>query len=499
MTNSYDYRVEMSNIKKSFGGVHALSGVTFRVKPSEIHALVGENGAGKSTLMKILSGAYQMDSGQLMVDGAVVHQLNPSLAKKLGIGIIYQEFSLAPDLTVAENVFMGKLGYKKFFVNWTELYKKTYELIGNLGFNIDPKSKTGDLSVAFQQVVEITKALSENVKILILDEPTSVLAPSDVEYLFKILVRLKTMGVSIIYISHRLDEIFKIADQITIIKDGSVVGTVSPAEVNKDNIISMMIGRTISTMFPKRDFVIGEEIFRVRDLNRGKKVRGISFSVRKGEVLGIAGLVGSGRTEVLRAIFGADRVESGIIEMGKKLLSITFPKNAVRHGIGLVPESRKEHGVVLNMTIRENISITDMKKISSKIGFISDKQEKRIVDNLIKKLSIKTKNCDTEVNELSGGNQQKVVLAKWFNIECKVMMLDEPTRGVDIGAKVEIYNLINNLAKEGVAIIMVSSEMLELIGVCDRIVVLNDGQITGELRKEEISEENIMKLAIQKL
>ena len=273
MTNSYEYRVEMSNIKKSFGGVHALEGVTFKVKPGEIHALVGENGAGKSTLMKILSGAYQMNSGQVMIDGKVVHHLDPGLAKKLGIGIIYQEFSLVPDLTVAENVFIGKLGYKKYFINWSELYKKTSELIGSLGFSIDPKSKTGELSVAFQQVVEITKALSENVKILILDEPTSVLAPSDVEYLFGILLRLKTMGVSIIYISHRLDEIFKIADQITVIKDGSVVGSVLPAEVNKDIIINMMIGRTISTMFPKRNCVTGEEIFSVRDLNRGKKVR----------------------------------------------------------------------------------------------------------------------------------------------------------------------------------------------------------------------------------
>lgn len=495
---SCDYRVEMSNIKKSFGGVHALKDVTFKVKPGEIHALVGENGAGKSTLMKILSGAYQRDSGEIIIDGETIQHLNPDLAKKLGIGIIYQEFALAPDLSVAENIFIAKLGDKKGFVNWSELYRKAVELIGNLGFNIDPRSKVEDLSVAYQQVVEITKALSENVRILILDEPTAVLAPSDVEYLFKILFKLKAMGVSIIYISHRLEEIFQIADQITVIKDGAVMGTVLPKDVNNEAIISMMIGRSISTMFPKRNCSIGEEVFRVQGLNRGNKVRDVSFSVRKGEVLGIAGLVGSGRTEVLRAIFGADAKESGIVELEDELLNIKTPKNAVKHGIGLVPENRKEHGVILDFSVRKNITMPSIKRIANRLGIIPDKYEKSISNDLIKKLSIKTENCDTEVANLSGGNQQKVALAKWFNYKCKVILLDEPTRGVDVGAKVEIYNLINELAKEGLAIIVVSSEMLEVIGICDRVIVMNEGRMTGILEKEELSEENIMKLAIQK-
>lgn len=493
-----NYRVEMRKIKKSFGGVHALKDVSFKVKPGEIHALVGENGAGKSTLMKILSGAYQRDSGEIVINGETIQYLNPGLAKRLGIGIIYQEFALAPDLSVAENIFISRLGNKKGFVNWSELYKKAGELIESLGFRIDPQSKVGDLSVAYQQVVEITKALSEKVNILILDEPTAVLAPSDVEYLFRILNKLKAMGVSIIYISHRLDEIFQIADQITVIKDGAVMGTVLPDAVNNETVISMMIGRSISTMFPKRSCKIGEEVFRVEGLNRGQKVKNISFSVRSGEVLGIAGLVGSGRTEVLRAIFGADSRESGIIKLENRKLNIKSPRDAVKQGIGLVPENRKEHGVILDLSIRKNITMPSIKRIANKLGIIPDKTEKSIVNELIKRLWIKTESSESEVADLSGGNQQKVVLAKWLNYKCKVILLDEPTRGVDVGAKVEIYNLINELAREGLGIIVVSSEMLEVIGICDRVVVMNDGQISGILEKDELSEENIMKIAIKK-
>lgn len=494
----HNYRVEMSNIKKSFGGVHALKDVSFKVKPGEIHALVGENGAGKSTLMKILSGAYQMDHGEIVIDGETIHNLNPGYAKRLGIGIIYQEFALAPDLSVAENIFIAKLGNKRGLVNRTSLYSKASELIESIGFEIDPKSKVGNLSVAYQQVVEITKALSENVKILILDEPTAVLAPSDVEQLFKILNKLKGLGVSIIYISHRLDEIFQIADQITVIKDGAVMGTVLPKDVDHEGIINMMIGRSISTMFPKRNCKIGEDIFKIEELNRGKKVKNISFSVRKGEVLGIAGLVGSGRTEVVRAIFGADVKETGKIELENKVINIKSPWDAVKYGIGLVPENRKEHGVILDMSIRKNITMPGIKRIANKLGIIREKPERNIADELIKKLAIKTENCDTEVANLSGGNQQKVALAKWFNYNCKVIILDEPTRGVDVGAKVEIYNLINELAAEGLGIIVISSEMLEVIGICDRLIVMNEGQITGILEKEELSEANIMKLAIKR-
>jgi len=493
------YRVEMRNIRKSFGGVHALKDVSFEVKPGEVHAIVGENGAGKSTLMKILSGAYQKDHGEIRIDGKVIQHLNTNIAKKLGIGIIYQEFALAQDLTVAENIFIGKLGDKRGLIHWAELYKKSSELIESVGFHINPKSVVGDLSVAYQQIVEITKALSENVNILILDEPSAVLPPSDVENLFKILKNLKAMNVSIIYISHRLDEIFQIADQITVIKDGMVTGTVAPDQVTQEVIVNMMIGRSIETMFPKRNVPIGEEIFRVEGLKSGHKVNDISFSVRRGEVLGIAGLVGSGRTETVRAIFGADGKDGGTVYLEGKNLKIKSPADAVKKQIGLLPENRKEQGVILDMSIRSNISMPSISRFANKMGIIRAKSEKAMAQDMVAKLSIKTSSVENSVGSLSGGNQQKVVLAKWLNYNCKVIILDEPTRGVDVGAKVEIYSLINELAARGLGVIIISSEMLEIIGMCDRTLVMNNGSIKGELKREELSEKSIMNLAIQRI
>jgi ribose transport system ATP-binding protein len=493
-----EYRVEMTDITKSFGGVHALKDVSFNVRPGQIHAMVGENGAGKSTLMKILSGAYQKDSGNIRIDGEEVNITNPHMGRKSGIAIIYQEFALAPDLTVAENIYLDHLGSRKGFINWSRLYRGAGEVIKSVGFDINPRSKVGDLTVAYRQVVEITKALSENAKILILDEPTAVLAPRETEQLFEVLKKLKQQDVSIIYISHRLDEIFRIADIVTVIKDGTVTGTVNPADVNTDDIISMMIGRQLTAMFPKRDCQIGEEVFGVENITRGREVRNVSFSVRAGEVLGVAGLVGAGRTETMRAIFGADPKDAGKITLDGRRLRIKSPTDAVRAGIGLLPEDRKEQGTILAMSVRKNVTMPSLWSRFARFGFIKQTEEKKTTRDLIEKLAIKTNSTETDVTDLSGGNQQKVVLAKWLGTCCRVIILDEPTRGVDVGAKVEIYNLINELAGAGLAIIVISSEMMEVIGICDRALVMREGRIQGVLEKDELTEENIMTLAIVK-
>jgi ribose transport system ATP-binding protein len=489
MSAAETFSVEMEGITKSFGGVHALRDVDFRARAGQVHAIVGENGAGKSTLMKILSGAYQKDDGQIKIDGEVVNIPNPHAGRKRGIAIIYQEFALAPDLTVAENIYLDHLSGRRGFINWKALYRNAGELISSLGFDINPRSKVEELSVAYQQVVEITKALSEDAKILILDEPTAVLAPREVERLFEVLRRLKAQGVSIIYISHRLEEVFRIADKITVLRDGAVSGAVQREQASTDDVINLMIGRKLTTMFPKRQCAIGEEVFKVEGLNRGREVRDVTFEVRAGEVVGIAGLVGSG-------IFGADKKDSGKIWLKGKPLKITSPKRAVQSGIGLVPEDRKEQGTILSMSIRENVTMPSIWKIMGKVGIIKRRKEKSITEGLIQKLAIKSRGTESKVADLSGGNQQKVVLAKWFGTECEVIILDEPTRGVDVGAKVEIYNLINELASNGLGIIVISSEMIEVIGICDRVIVMREGKIGAVLKKDELTEENIMRPAI---
>jgi ribose transport system ATP-binding protein len=493
---SKDFRVEMTDISRSFGGVTALKDVSFRVRPGEIHALVGENGAGKSTLVKILSGAIQKDSGTIQIDGRAVQIKNPHVARKLGIGIIYQELTMVPDLTVAENVYLHHLSNQRGLMNWAELYRKTDNLIKRIGFDINPRQLVGNLSVAYQQVVEITKALSEDVKILILDEPTAVLAPKETERLFEVLNTLKNQEVSIIYISHRLDEIFQIADKITVLKDGLKVGEVISSEASTDDLIQMMIGRKLSAMFPQKKKKIGKEILSVQNIKKGKSVNNVSFSLRSGEILGLAGLVGSGRTETLRAIFSADRKESGQIIIDHHPRKINSPKQAVSEGIALIPEDRKNHGVILSMSIKENISMTMIKSVANKIGIVKQSEEKSIVKKLIRKLQIKTKTIETYVSHLSGGNQQKIVLAKWFGRDCKVILLDEPTRGVDVATKIEIYQLINDLAEAGLGIVLVSSELGEIAGLCDRALVMKEGNILGSLEKPELTEENIIKMSI---
>ncbi|WP_169007698.1 sugar ABC transporter ATP-binding protein [Faecalispora jeddahensis] len=488
------YRVRMEGIKKSFGGVKALSGVSLAVRPGEIHALVGENGAGKSTLMKILSGAYQKDEGTIEIDGVPVEIGSPRRGKELGVGIIYQEFELAGDLTVAENIFLDRLSSGKL-IDWKRLYEKAEAVLHSLNFDINVKSRVQDLSVAYQQVVEIAKVLSQNAKILILDEPTAVLSPKETAALFETLNKLRSEGVSIIYISHRMEEIFQIADSITIMRDGEVTGTGRRDQMEMNQVIELMIGRKLSTMFPPRAVEIGEEILRVEELE-GEAFRRISFSVRRGEVLGISGLVGSGRSEIVRAIFGADRKKSGKVYLNGQEVTIHSPKDAVRLGIGLIPENRKEQGLVLDFAIKHNITMPNIRSVRGFLGVVRQGQENRLAQSLVEKLTVKTDSIDAAVHQLSGGNQQKVVLAKWFNTDSQVIIFDEPTRGVDVGAKIEIYNLINEFAKRNLGVIIISSELNEIIGMCDRTIVIDNGEKKGELKKEELSELNIMKLAV---
>lgn len=489
-------RVELINISKSFGGIIALKNVTFKVMSGEIHALVGENGAGKSTLMKILSGACIKDSGQIFIDGTEVHIKNTHDSKKLGIGIIYQEFSLVPELSVAENVFLNQLGSTGFWMKWGIMKQKAEELINSIGFSINTSTKAADLSIAQQQIVEIAKALSENVRVLILDEPSAVLGPQEIRKLFDTLGKLKKEGVSIIYISHHISEVFQIADRITVLKDGTSGRSLPVSETNIDSIIKLMLGRSLDTMYPLRDSIIGKEVLKAADIHIADKVKGVSLSVNEGEIVGIAGLVGSGRSETVRAIFAADKLKNGKIYLSGQEVQIQSPRKAVRNGIGMVPEDRKQHGVILSLSVKHNISLTDFKGITDHFGFIKAKKERTNSIELIRKLGIKVENENQEVGNLSGGSQQKVSLAKWLNRGCKVLIIDEPTRGIDVGAKVEIYNLINELSKRGMAIIVISSETAELTGICDRILVMRKGQIQGELAKNEYSEEAILRLSI---
>jgi ribose transport system ATP-binding protein len=489
-------RVELLNISKTFGGITALKSVTLKVLPGEIHALIGENGAGKSTLMKILSGAYMKDSGRIIIDGTEVHFRNTRDSKEKGIGIIYQEFSLVPGLSVAENIFLNKLGSSGIWMRWAKLNREASKIIQSLGFDINPALKAENLSIAQQQIVEIAKALSEKVNILILDEPSAVLGPREIQGLFEILGRLKNEGVAVIYISHHLDEIFQIADRITVLKDGISSESLMVSETSRDAVIRLMLGRTPETMYPGREPVLGKELFRAEGIRAGNRVNDVSITLRSGEVLGIAGLVGSGRTETVRAIFGADRGDSGRLFLsGRKILTGT-PQKAVSVGIGMVPEDRKRHGVLLSLTVKQNISLTNFKGITNRLGFISEKRERRQVTGLIKKLGIKTRDENQEVYKLSGGNQQKVALAKWLNRDCRVLIVDEPSRGVDVGARIEIYNILRDLSDKGVAIIVVSSESSELMGICDRIIVMRKGKVQGELEKKNFSEKDILRLSV---
>ncbi|CAG9296419.1 sugar ABC transporter ATP-binding protein [Celerinatantimonas diazotrophica] len=492
------YAIEISNVKKSFGGVHALKKINLKVQAGTIHAICGENGAGKSTLMKILSGIHAKDSGVIKIHGQSVNFSSPKESQQQNIGIIYQELALSPDLTVAENLFLSDLGLGKRTINWKELNHRAEKALSHLGYQISPTRKVGTLSVANQQMVEIAKSLVKDVRILILDEPSAVLSDKEIDILFSQLKLLKGKGVTILYISHRLDEIFKIADDITVIKDGETIGNLDPMTCSENDIISMMVGRELTNIYPERNIPTGTEALRVENLSTKDLLSDINIHVNKGEIIGLAGLVGSGRSEVARALFGIDKFSSGKIIKDGQPVKISHPIDAMRNGIGLVPESRKEQGSILDRPIAENISLANLPKISNRFGVIRTGRERAIGTHFQNKVKIKLGTLQDPLSSLSGGNQQKVVIAKWLNTDCNVLILDEPTRGVDVGAKVEIYNIIHDLAKQGYAVIVISSEMIEIIGLCHRVYVMSEGVITRELQGDDITEENIMRYAIPK-
>lgn len=489
--------VLMKNISKEYDGVHALSNVDFSIQSGEIHALVGENGAGKSTLVKILSGAVQANKGTISIDGKVCHINSPRASRDLGISIIHQEFVLAQHLSVAENIFLDRLTKSKAgILNWKELYKEADELLEKLGFSdIKSNQKVASLSVGYQQVVEICKALSKKAKVLILDEPSAVLTFSEIEKLFELLRGLKKQGIAIVYISHRLNEIFELCDYVTVLKDGCLVGNYGIESLDKKSLVDKMVGREFSTLFPKREAEIGEVVLSVKNLNAGRMVKDVSFSVRKGEVVGFAGLVGAGRTETMRALFGADTLDSGEINYKGNNIVFRNPNKSVKNRFGFLPEDRKLQGVLIDRTIRENTTLSSLKKVTF-LGFIKHRIEKKVATNILQKLTAKYNKIDDKVSSLSGGNQQKVALAKWLAADCELIVLDEPTRGVDVGAKMEIYKNINDLAKEGVAIIMISSEMEEVLNMCDRVIVMRQGRISGTLHKCEMTEKNVARLSM---
>lgn len=488
-------RIEMRGIDKSFGSNQVLKQAGFTLESGEVHALMGENGAGKSTLMKILTGVYTKDAGTVLVDGKEVNYKNPQEAEKAGIVFIYQELNVMFDLTVEENLFMGKEIHGRFGIcDKKAMQKKAQEALNILGVNISPKTVMAELSVGQQQMVEICKALMADAKVIIMDEPTAALTQSETVALFKVIESLRKKGVSMVYISHRMEEIFELCDRITVLRDGSYIGVKNIPETNMNEIVKMMIGREIGERYPSRNVKIGKEVLKVKELTRKGTFHDVNFSVRAGEVLGVSGLMGAGRTEIMQAIFGNLSYESGTIEIDGKEVKISNPRQAMEHGIGFITEDRKTEGLMLDKSIRENISLCNLRRIS-KSSVISREAEKNMVAEAIKDLHIKCFGSYHECNNLSGGNQQKVVLAKWILTNPKILILDEPTRGVDIGAKKEIYSIINKLAAQGVAIIMVSSELPEVLGMSDNIMVVREGEVRGIISYGEANQERVMTLA----
>jgi len=497
MDNSNGYAISMIKINKSFPGVQALKDVDFYLKPGEAKALVGENGAGKSTLIKILTGAYSQDNGEIFVFGQKIEKMTPIISEQLGISAVYQNLVLANHLTVAENILLGNEPSKFGFVSRKIMYKEAEKVLEQIGYAdvISPDQKLSELTAAQQGMVAIARALSRKAKVIIFDEPTAVLAAREVAELFRVIKQLKENGISVIYISHRLEEIFEFCDNALVLKDGSVVGERKISETSIDELITMMVGREIKKDLYNPNKKIGKEILRIENLSNFK-LKSCSLSVREGEIVGIYGLVGSGRTELSRAIFGADPVDSGKIFVEGKEVRIKKPTNAIKLGLGLIPEDRRQHGLALKLSVKHNINLPVYDKIG-KIGFISLSKETKNAKNFVKVLSIKTPSLNQVVSNLSGGNQQKVVVAKWLASRSKVFIMDEPTNGIDVGAKEEIYELMNNLAVEGAGVLFISSYMPELMGICDRIIVMREGKIVGEVSHEEFKEEKILAMAIK--
>ncbi|MCI8465119.1 MAG: sugar ABC transporter ATP-binding protein [Lachnospiraceae bacterium] len=490
-----DVIVSMENISKSFPGVKALDNVQFELRAGEVMALLGENGAGKSTLMKILSGVYTRDGGTVRIFGQEYGDMTPKQAQAAGVAIIHQELNMCRHLSVAENMFLGREVKGKIALNNAKMEEEAGKILDDLKIDISPKQIVGDLPVSKQQMVEIAKALSINAKVLIMDEPTSALTAKEIDDLFRIIHKLKSEGHGIVYISHRLEELQHIVDRVTIMRDGQYITCQNFAEMSMDQIIAGMVGREIKEKFPHVECEKGKKIFEVKNLNAGKLVRDISFSVYEGEIVGFAGLMGAGRTETTRAIFGADPKESGEIFVDGKEVRIHCPMDAIKNGVVLAPEDRKKDGLCTKLSIRQNLALPNLDLVCSSLGVVNRGKEQKLCDEAVENLKIKTPNVDIDSGNLSGGNQQKVVVGKWLARNSRVVIFDEPTRGIDVGAKVEIYNLINELKKKGIAVIIVSSEMPEVMGVADRIIVMCDGRITGEVMAKETSQNEILTLA----
>ena len=490
--------LSMKNIDKRFTGVHALKGVDFDLFEGEIHSLVGENGAGKSTLIKALTGIYPKDSGEILYMGKLLNPKDPKEALQMGIGIIHQELNMMDHLTVAQNIFIGRESTRKvrLFLDEKNQNRRAAELFSRLNMNIDPKEVLGNLTVGKQQMVEIAKAVSHDLKILILDEPSAALTETEINELFTIMRDLAGKGVGMIYISHRMDEINRITDRVTVLRDGEYVGTRNTSDVTKEEIINMMVGRVIYEKPKARSNVPSgaEIVLRVNKLNAGRMVRDVSFTLRKGEILGFAGLMGAGRTETARAIFGADRIDSGTIEINNKLVHVKSPVDAVACGIGYLSEDRKRYGLATGLSVTDNAFMAAYDKYEKGL-FIHAEKVEQITREFIEMLRIKTPSLDQLLKNLSGGNQQKVVIAKWLIKNSDILIFDEPTRGIDVGAKSEIYTLMNELVMKGKSIIMISSELPEILRMSDRIVIMCEGRITGELDIEDATQEKIMKYA----
>ena len=492
-----DYVLEMRDICKAFPGVQALSHVALRVRRGEVHALIGENGAGKSTLMKILAGAHPRDLGEILIDGKPVDIPDPITAQRLGISMIYQELNLVPTISVAENIFLGRLpslgGWGH--LNWKKLNTEAAEYLERLHVDVDPRAIVKELSVAKKQMVEIAKALSTEAKIIVMDEPTSALTLAETQTLFDMIRTLKTQGVAVIFITHRLEEIFAVADRVTVLRDGRHIATRNISELDQPTIVSMMVGRELTTLFPKLDADITDVILDVKHINKEGLLHDISMQVRKGEIVGLAGLVGAGRTDLAKAIFGIAPPDSGEVWIEGTCCPIRTPRQAIDLGLGLVPEDRKEQALIMARPVKDNITIAIISMLSW-LGFvIKHGQEDQLVSEYIASLDIKTPSDMQLVRNLSGGNQQKTVIARWLAAKPKVLIMDEPTRGIDVGAKAEIHTLMGKLAQQGVGILMISSELPEILGVSDRIVVMHEGSITGEFSRREATQELIMQAA----
>ncbi len=488
--------LQMRNIRKTFPGVVALDDVSLELRRGEVHILLGENGAGKSTLMKILSGAYQKDGGQILLNGQEVEIKNPKHARELGIGIIYQELNLVPHLSAAENIFLGRETVTlPGLIDQKNMAQTARQLLTGLGVDFDPRRQVRELSIAEQQMVEIAKAISLDARILIMDEPTSALTEREIKELFTRIRKLKADGVSIIYISHRMEELFEIGDRVTVLRDGCWVGTREIAEVSKPELIRLMVNRELTQQFPKVAAQRGNEALRVEGLRRRGSLAEINFSLYEGEVLGIAGLLGSGRTELARAIFGLDKVEAGRVYVKGQSQKITSPRQAINLGIGFLTEDRKTQGLVLPLSVQENICLPSVERFS-RLGIVRANEEAQAATQYLRDLRIKATGPHQRVINLSGGNQQKVVLSKWLCTRGNILIFDEPTRGIDVGSKAEIYQLMNQLTAAGAAVIMISSDLPEILGMSDRILVMHQGCINGEFSAAEATQEKILHCAL---